>query len=210
MQPLQQFVIKDGQIMEAPAGSVVSSAGMSSGPIYLGIAMVFCMVTTGFGGYWYGKFNVLDQMVQNGGRLPMAASVGNAGANTSGGAFNLQSAATEPVRPTKPARLDNKKSERIQPAPSRNAQAAPTQVQSAESANGMNTSQEVSRIQARDGTERDASGKVYEVRSGDTLGQIANRVYGDPSQFPRLFEANPRVLTSPDTILPGQVLKVPD
>ncbi len=200
MQPLQQFVIKDGQIMEAPVGSAgaASGAGMSSAPIYLGVAMIFCMVTTGFGGYWYGKFNVLDQMVQNGGRLSSGAATANGGANTSGsGAFNLQSAGAEQPKVMKPARPENKRPERTQQANARNAPAEPAQNRVAESGNAVST-------------ERDATGQVYEVRSGDTLGQIANRVYGDPSQFPRLFEANPRVLASPDNILPGQVLRVPD
>jgi nucleoid-associated protein YgaU len=200
MQPLQQFVIKDGQIMEAPAGSggSASGGGMSSTPIYLGVAMVFCMMTTGFGGYWYGKFNVLDQMMQNGGRIGMSPGGGNGAGNASGGgAFNLQSAGADQPRASRPVRPEAKRLERTQQASSRNAPAAPAQNRPPESGNAVST-------------ERDASGNVYEVRSGDTLGQIANRVYGDPSQFPRLFEANPRVLASPDAIVPGQVLRVPD
>jgi nucleoid-associated protein YgaU len=213
MQPLQQFVIKDGQIMEAPAGSggAVASAGMSSTPIYLGVAMVFCMMATGFGGYWYGKFNVLDQMMQNGGRVGMVASGSNAGGNAAGGgAFNLQSAGAEQPKASKSTRPETKRSERTQQASARNTPASPAPSRPAESANVVNASQEALKNQTKDGVERDATGKVYEVRSGDTLGQIANRVYGDPSQFPRLFEANPRVLASPDAIVPGQVLRVPD
>jgi nucleoid-associated protein YgaU len=205
MQPLQQFVIKDGQIMEAPPGTSSAATGMSSTPIYLGVAMVFCMMTTGFGGYWYGKFNVLDQMMQNGGRVAMSPSGGNAG-----GGFNLQSAASEPTKATKSSRPEGKRSERTQQANARNASPAPVQNRSTESAHALSASQDGGAHQAKDGAERDASGKLYEVRSGDTLGQIANRVYGDPSQFPRLFEANPRVLASPDNIVPGQVLRVPD
>lgn len=210
MQPLQQFVIKDGQIMEAPAGSGSSGSGMSSTPIYLGVAMVFCMMTTGFGGYWYGKFNVLDQMMQNGGRVGMPIAAGNGAANASGGGFNLQSAGTEQPRSNKPPRSDNKRSERTQQANARSTPSAPAQSRQTEATNAVGTSQEGMKNQPKDNVERDATGKVYEVRSGDTLGQIANRVYGDPSQFPRLFEANPRVLTSPDALVPGQVLKVPD
>lgn len=212
MQPLQQFVIKDGQIMEAPAGSAgaASGTGMSSAPIYMGLAMIFCIITTGFGGYWYGKFNVLDQMVQNGGRLPSGAAANGAGNTSGGGAFNLQSAGAEQPKPMKPARPENKRPERAQPSNVRNVTATPAQGLPAESGGAVGSSQDISKNQAKDGLERDATGKVYEVRSGDTLGQIANRVYGDPSQFPRLFEANPRVLTSPDAIVPGQVLRVPD
>jgi nucleoid-associated protein YgaU len=56
---------------------------------------------------------------------------------------------------------------------------------------------------------REAEGKTYVVRPGDTLWAIAQRLYGDPYQYKRLFEANPRVLAAPEHIFPGQVLRVP-
>jgi nucleoid-associated protein YgaU len=56
---------------------------------------------------------------------------------------------------------------------------------------------------------REAEGKTYVVRQGDTLWAIAQQVYGDPYQFKRLFDANPRVLATPNHIFPGQVLRVP-
>ncbi len=56
---------------------------------------------------------------------------------------------------------------------------------------------------------REAEGKTYVVRPGDTLWAIAQRIYGDPYQYKRLFEANPRVLAAPEHIFPGQVLRVP-
>lgn len=56
---------------------------------------------------------------------------------------------------------------------------------------------------------REAEGKTYVVRPGDTLWAIAQHLYGDPYQYKRLFEANPRVLAAPEHIFPGQVLRVP-
>jgi nucleoid-associated protein YgaU len=47
------------------------------------------------------------------------------------------------------------------------------------------------------------------VQAGDTLSIIAQRVYGDPQKFGRIFDANPRVLTHPNHIFIGQVLRVP-
>ncbi len=47
------------------------------------------------------------------------------------------------------------------------------------------------------------------VREGETLSGIAQAFYGDPSLLPRIFEANRHLLTDPDLILPGQVLRIP-
>ncbi|MBI4742930.1 MAG: LysM peptidoglycan-binding domain-containing protein [Betaproteobacteria bacterium] len=56
---------------------------------------------------------------------------------------------------------------------------------------------------------REAETRTITVRKGDTLSAIAQRAYGDAAQFMKIFEANPRVLTSPDHIFPDQVLRVP-
>ncbi|MFM2119312.1 MAG: peptidoglycan-binding protein LysM [Pseudomonadota bacterium] len=60
----------------------------------------------------------------------------------------------------------------------------------------------------------EASARASEMRTvvvvaGDTLSIIAHRIYGDPQAYRRIFDANPRVLTSPNHIYPGQVLRVP-
>ncbi|MGY6630350.1 MAG: peptidoglycan-binding protein LysM [Wenzhouxiangella sp.] len=49
----------------------------------------------------------------------------------------------------------------------------------------------------------------YTVKSGDTLGAIAQRHYGKASEFPKIFEANRPMLAHPDRIYPGQVLRIP-
>lgn len=50
----------------------------------------------------------------------------------------------------------------------------------------------------------------YTVKSGDTLGGIAQRHYGKASQYMKIFEANRPMLEHPDRIYPGQVLRIPD
>jgi nucleoid-associated protein YgaU len=50
---------------------------------------------------------------------------------------------------------------------------------------------------------------LYTVRAGDTLSEIADEHYGDPSKFPIIFEANRNQLSDPDLIHPGQELRIP-
>lgn len=52
--------------------------------------------------------------------------------------------------------------------------------------------------------------RIHEVTSGDTLGLIADRYYGDSSQFEKIFEANRDVLDTPDSLQVGQKLKIPE
>ena len=49
----------------------------------------------------------------------------------------------------------------------------------------------------------------YTVVAGDTLGGIAQRLYGDSTQWPRIFNANLDQISDPDVIVPGQVLRIP-
>lgn len=49
----------------------------------------------------------------------------------------------------------------------------------------------------------------YPVEKGDTLSGIAKRLYGDANKYPKIFEANKPMLSHPDKIYPGQVLRVP-
>lgn len=49
----------------------------------------------------------------------------------------------------------------------------------------------------------------YEVKSGDTLSRIAQTVYGDSNRYSAIFEANKPMLTDPDKIYPGQMLRIP-
>ena len=49
----------------------------------------------------------------------------------------------------------------------------------------------------------------HTVERGDTIGKIAKKVYGNAMKYPVIFEANRPMLTHPDKIYPGQVLRIP-
>jgi len=49
----------------------------------------------------------------------------------------------------------------------------------------------------------------HAVVSGDNLSKIAKKFYGDPNKYPVIFEANKPMLSHPDKIYPGQMLRIP-
>lgn len=51
--------------------------------------------------------------------------------------------------------------------------------------------------------------QFHTVVSGDTLSAIAKRYYGNPNKYNAIFEANKPMLSHPDKIYPGQVLRIP-
>lgn len=51
--------------------------------------------------------------------------------------------------------------------------------------------------------------QFYTVKSGDTLSKIAREFYGDAMKYPTIFDANKPMLSDPDKIYPGQVLRIP-
>ena len=51
--------------------------------------------------------------------------------------------------------------------------------------------------------------KMYVVVSGDNLSKISKQFYGTPNKYPQIFEANQPMLSDPDKIYPGQVLRIP-
>ena len=53
------------------------------------------------------------------------------------------------------------------------------------------------------------AGKTYTVKAGDTLSQIAKDQLGSAGAYMKIFELNKDVLTDPDKIKPGQVLRLP-
>lgn len=64
----------------------------------------------------------------------------------------------------------------------------------------------VAEVEAED----DAVAPVFHtVVKGDTLSAIAKKTLGNANRYPEIFEANRPMLTHPDKIYPGQVLRIP-
>ncbi len=54
-----------------------------------------------------------------------------------------------------------------------------------------------------------AASTLHTVVRGDTLSAIAKTHYGNANDYPKIFEANRPMLSHPDKIYPGQVLRLP-
>ena len=52
--------------------------------------------------------------------------------------------------------------------------------------------------------------RFHEVKPGDSLSKIAKEVYGDAMKYNAIFEANKPMLSHPDKIYPGQMLRIPN
>ena len=52
--------------------------------------------------------------------------------------------------------------------------------------------------------------QFHTVVKGDSLSKIAKTYYGNAMKYPVIFEANKPMLTDPDKIYPGQVLRIPN
>lgn len=57
-----------------------------------------------------------------------------------------------------------------------------------------------------------AEARMYTVKSGDTLWKISEEMYGkgNGAKYNVIFEANTPMLSHPDKIYPGQVLRIPE
>lgn len=58
-------------------------------------------------------------------------------------------------------------------------------------------------------TDSAVESELYTVKKGDTLSAISKQVYGNANEYNKIFEANKPMLTHPDKIYPGQVLRIP-
>ena len=57
--------------------------------------------------------------------------------------------------------------------------------------------------------EPEEKAEIYEIVSGDTLGGIAKRYYGNASKYTKIFEANKDIISDPNKIYPGQKSRIP-
>jgi nucleoid-associated protein YgaU len=55
-----------------------------------------------------------------------------------------------------------------------------------------------------------AGGESYTIAEGDTLASIAERYYGDPTQWRRIYDANREAIgDNPDNVRIGTVIRIP-
>jgi nucleoid-associated protein YgaU len=57
--------------------------------------------------------------------------------------------------------------------------------------------------------EAEVEPQFYTVVSGDSLSKIAKQFYGNANAYMGIFEANKPMLSHPDKIYPGQMLRIP-
>ncbi len=57
--------------------------------------------------------------------------------------------------------------------------------------------------------ETEPEATYHTVERGDSLSKIAKEHYGNAMKYPVIFEANKPMLSDPDKIYPGQVLRIP-
>lgn len=61
----------------------------------------------------------------------------------------------------------------------------------------------------QEATVRENEARTYVVQAGDTLSHISARSYGSGTQYMKIFRANPTLITDPNRIYIGMVLRVP-
>ncbi|MEM1175696.1 MAG: LysM peptidoglycan-binding domain-containing protein [Pseudomonadota bacterium] len=57
--------------------------------------------------------------------------------------------------------------------------------------------------------ERPVQDMFYIIESGDTLGGISKKFYGNSAHYMRIFNANLEIIDDPNVIFPGQKIRIP-
>jgi len=68
----------------------------------------------------------------------------------------------------------------------------------------------ISRVETQLAAAEEREPVLHTVAKGDTLWKIAETQYGNGSKYTTIFEANKPMLSDPDKIYPGQVLRIPE
>jgi nucleoid-associated protein YgaU len=58
--------------------------------------------------------------------------------------------------------------------------------------------------------EAESESFFYTVQPGDSLSKIAKAQYGNAMEYMKIFEANRPMLSDPNKIYPGQMLRIPE
>lgn len=59
-------------------------------------------------------------------------------------------------------------------------------------------------------TQPSSESRFYTVQKGDNLSKISKKFYNKSNDYQKIFEANRPLLSHPDKIYPGQVLRIPE
>jgi hypothetical protein len=72
-----------------------------------------------------------------------------------------------------------------------------------------NTSRELSLQEPNQDAPRRGTSRTYKVTQGDTLFNIANKLYGDPARWREIYQANRNVMRRENDLQPGLELVIP-
>ena len=67
----------------------------------------------------------------------------------------------------------------------------------------------VGAVETDEADDGDAAPVFHTVEKGDTLWAVAEKAMGNGAKYTAIFEANKPMLSHPDKIYPGQVLRIP-
>lgn len=80
---------------------------------------------------------------------------------------------------------------------------------SSASAGASNAPADFSDVTSGSSSTAPASAQTYTVKSGDSLSKIAKHLYGNASDWHKIYDANRDKIKNPDLIQPGWVLTIP-
>ena len=64
-------------------------------------------------------------------------------------------------------------------------------------------------VTSKNTTAKKSTSKTYKVKKGDTLWAIAKKYYGSGAKYPKIYNANKKLIKNPNLIHIGWVLTIP-